>query len=170
MEKIIEYTDPVYKLQYNCIDSVVENTLLDIEGFKIEYCLSEQKFKHVKKNVIFHFLFLNTINYIRELKIQDNFKLSLFISEEIVIKDQEIITQIKALKKLLPIPLLVFVNSNYLFRGNYGPLKEQNNKIMSFYQNRKVKLKELKKHLNDKGFSALSHALSSVVDLKGFYY
>jgi len=170
VEKIIEYTDLLYKLKYVCIDNLIDETVLDVDGFKIEYRLTDKNFKYIKKNIVFHFLFLNVLKLLKNIVTEDSYKPVLFVSCEKIIKDNTLEDQLKLLKKLLPIPVLLSLDQDIIFKGFPGPLKELNSKVLSFYQKRKVKLKDLKKYFDDKGFSALSHTLSSVVDLKGFYY
>lgn len=170
METINEYTDLIYRLKYICIDDLVRQTILDAEGFKIDYCLSDRNFKYVKKNIVFHFLFLNTLQLLKTHVPGNPFKPALFTSKQLEIDDEVIEAQLKLLKRLLPVPVILSLDDYLTFRGKLGPLKEMNSRVLNFYQNRKVKLKNLKKYFNEKGFNTLANTLSSVVDLKGFYY
>ena len=171
MNQVIEYTDLLFKFKYVCIDSLIDETNLDVEDFKIEYCISDKKFKHVESNILFHYLFLNVIKLVRSLNLETGYKLVLFVTDKkLDSKNLNLILQLKNLKKILPIPLLISINQEEVFTGLYGKMKEINNKVLNFYSKRKVKFREIKKHLDDKGFNALSNTLSSIVDLKGFYY
>jgi len=172
VDKIVEYTDLIFKLKYICIDSLIDETVLDVNDFKLEYCISDKKFKHVERDIIFHYLFLNVIKLIRDLNLESGFKPVIYISKEKFEKilDVSLLLQIKKLKKLLPIPMFVCVEEFEVFYGSDGKMKEINNKSLNFYSKRKVKIREVKKYLDDKGFNTLSNTLSSIVDLKGFYY
>lgn len=173
MEKVAEYSDLIFKLKYFCIDGLIDETILDVKDFKIEYCISDRKFKHVEQDILFHYLFLNVIKLIRNSVIEKGFKPVLYVSKnkaETDVFDVNIALQIKKLKKLLPIPLIIPLDEAEVFYGAYGRIKEVNSKILNFYSKKKVKIKEVKKYLDNKGFNTLSNTLSSIVDLKGFYY
>jgi hypothetical protein len=171
VNQVIEYTDLLFKFKYVCIDGLIDETNLDVEDFKIEYCISDKKFKHVENNILFHYLFLNVIKLARSLDLEIGYKLVLFVTDKkLESKDLNLILQLKNLKKILPIPLLISVNQEEVFVGLYGKMKETNNRVLNFYSKRKVKFKEVKKYLDNKGFNTLSNTLSSMVDLKGFYY
>lgn len=169
MEKITEYKDLLYKISYINISSTIQKSLLDVEDFKLEYNISSKSFKHVESKIIFHFLFLNILKYLRSADKIDSFKISLYTDSKEKLNDVTL-KQLKILKKILPIPIFIALDEQSTFTGLYGGLKELNNKVINFYQKRRVKLKELKKYLDNKGFNTISNTLSSVVDLKGFYY
>jgi hypothetical protein len=165
----VSYIDSIYKLKYIDTVEALNKTLLDVEDFKLEYQISPKNFKYIQKNILFHFLFINLISLLREVNLNNEFKPVLYVDEKNIPSSLPLIEQLKKIKKIFPIPFLIGVDTS-LFTGSGGPLKEINRKVMNFYGKRRVELREIKKYLDTKGFNTLSNTLSSVVDLKGFYY
>jgi hypothetical protein len=172
--KKINYIDNLYKLIYICIDDVIDETVLDVGDFKHEYNISTKNFKFVEDKIYFHHLFLNILKVLRENSLENSYKPVLYISYEKIatknIKLPIILKQIKVLKSLLPIPLIIPIKTLLFSSKSEGKIKELNLKCSEFYSKRKIKLAKLKKYLDTKGYTTLNNSLSSIVNLKGVYY
>ena len=163
------FKDVKFKFNYIDLESTIEKTLLDVEDFKLEYHISNRNFKYVEKNIIFHNLFTNILELVKHYNQLNGFKPVLYTIENYIKQKPEIlIKQLKVLKKVLPIPLFVFREN--IAEDPMGKMREMNNKSMDFYTNKRVRLRDIKKYLNNNGYSTLANTMSSTVDLKGFYY
>lgn len=163
------FEDVKFKFNYIDLEPTIEKTLLDVEDFKLEYHISNKNFKYVEKNIIFHNLFTNILEIVKYYNQLNGFKPVLYTVENYIKRKPEVlIKQLKVLKKVLPVPFFVFKGN--ITDDAYGKLKEMNMKSMNFYSNKRVKLKDIKKYLNDNGYSTLANTMSSIVNLKGFYY
>lgn len=155
------------------LETALSETLWEVDNFKQEYNISTKNFKYVEDKLFLHNIFNNIIKLLKENKDIDRYKPVLFIPELVFnqkqIKTPVILKQLRTLKKLLPIPLIIPLADN-IFLNRDGKLKEINNKCLYFYTQRKIKLKELKRYLKDKGYTSLLETLSSIINLKGFYY
>lgn len=170
MEVVFSFTDFRACLNYISIQKSIERTFLEVEDFKNEYCIDNKRFKVVEDKIFLHHLFNNIINLLKENHSQ--YKPVLFVPDTMVgdlKKSVVALKQLKTLKKLLPVPLIIPLSVN-IFTGFDGEMKELNNKCLEFYSNRKIKLQTLKKYFSDKGYTSLSSTLSSTVNLKGLYY
>lgn len=163
------FRDEKFKFNYIDLEKTLDSTLLDIADFKLEYNISSKNFKYVDKNVTFHCLFKNILNSVKYYNKLNGFKPVIYVVDSCLKqKPKSLIDQLKVIKRLLPIPFFIIKDKD--LENSWGLLKELNMKGMDFYSNRKVKIKDLKKYLNDNGYSTLANTMSSIVNLKGFYY
>jgi hypothetical protein len=173
MESTVFYSDIRSGINYFNIDSVILDALIQTKEFKEEYNISSKNFKHVENKIILHNLFQNILSLLKNNNINTDYKPVLYVSDKMMetneLKSEIVLKQLKLLKKLLPIPVIIPL-SDSIFIGFEGPLKELNYKCLEFFCKRKIKLKELKRYFTEKGYSTLSNALSSTVNLKGLYY
>lgn len=171
MEKRVSYSDFKAGLIYLNIEKCIEHTFLEVENFKNEYCIDAKRFKVVEDKIFLHHLFENIIELLR--KEHSTFKPVLYVPETAfktgLEKSVVAIKQLKTIKRLLPVPLIVPLSES-IFTGFEGEIKELNNKCLSFYNSRKIKLQTLKRYFSDKGYTSLLTTLSSTVNLKGLYY
>jgi hypothetical protein len=172
-DPVVFYSDLRSGLNYHCIDSAIVKALEQADDFKLEYHISDKNFKHVEDKLILHNLFNNILEILRKETVNPSFKRVLYISEDFIrtktMKSPVLIKQLRVLKKILPIPFIVPL-SNDAFLGMDGRVKELNSKCLEFYKRKKIKLKELKRYFNDKGYKSLTATLSGTVNLKGLYY
>jgi hypothetical protein len=170
VEKILEYTDLLYNIVYINIDDLLIKTLVDVEDFKVDYHISSKNFKHIEGNIVFHYIFTNIINLIKEKKVDICKKTVFYTTKRVKLEETPVLSnQLKAFKKIFPLPIIFNLDES-VFMGPIGSLVELNQKTMNFYGKRKIKLKDIKKYLDDKGFYNLTNTLSSTIDLKGIYY
>ena len=167
------YRCSVYGFVYLSLDDIVNKSFNQIEDFKEEFCIPETKLKHVKDRLFLHYFFTNIMEYVRSIKIEEGLRVVLYITEkklsEKEFKDPSILKQLKTLKKLLPLPFIIPLKES-LIKEKAGDMLEINKKCLEFYSKRKVKLKQIKKYFDDKGYTTLTSSLSNIVNLKGFYY
>lgn len=167
------YSDLRSGLNYFNIDNIVKLSISQTSDFKEEYNISSKSFKHVENKILLHNLFENILKLLKSNNINPSFKPVLYITEKMCIspevKEDIVFTQLKILKKLLPIPFIIPLSES-VFSGFDGPIRELNSRCMELFNKRKIKLKELKRYFSEKGYTSLSNTLSSTVNLKGLYY
>lgn len=167
------YLEEKYGLVYHCIDDVITDTLYKVDEFKANFHISDKNFKYVQDKLFLHYFFENTMAFLRE-KNPSPYKPVLFLTDErleqVDLKSEIIIKQLKIIKKLLPIPFIIPLPKQVLKAKKNGEWKELNEKITGFYLKRKVSTQKLKNYFDDKGYSTLSATLSSVVNLKHLLY
>ena len=173
MGDILLYSDLRAGINYFNVDSTIKISVEQVREFKEEYNISSKNFKHVENKILLHNLFENILKLLKNNNTNNSFKPALYVTETMLdspeMKSEVVLKQLKILKKLLPIPIIIPF-SEAVFTGLDGPLKEINLKCMEFYSKRKIKLKDLVRYFNEKGYSSLSNTLSSTVNLKGLYY
>ena len=76
-----------------------------------------------------------------------------------------LITVIKKLKKILPLPLLIVEDYKVLTNKN-GEYKEVCEKISNFYTNRKIQARALKRYLELEGYYELIKVFNNVNNIK----
>lgn len=171
---LYSYSDKIFKLIYLQIDEILDKTFLDVEDFKLEYNISAKNFKYVEDKIFFHNLFVNVLNLIRNNSKETDLKPVLFLTNSYINKEtrkiQIALRQLKILKKLLPIPLIIPLKTDVFSAKQPGLLREINHKCSNFYCKRKIRLSEVKKYLDTKGYTTLNSTLSGIVNLKGVYY
>jgi len=173
----VEQKDPFYCKFYNFVyinlDKDIEKAFDQIEDFKEEFKIASEKLKHVKDKLFLHYMFINILENIKSVGEVSSMKVVLYITPHTLkdkkLKDSQILKQLKILKSVLPIPLIIPLEEE-IFNAKNGNLIELNKKCLEFYLKRRVSLKQLKKYFDNKGFTTLTATLSNIVNLKGFYY
>jgi hypothetical protein len=168
------WNDARYGLAYHCVDNVITTALDRVDDFKAEFHISDKNLKYVQDKLFLHYLFDSIMEFLRKNTTDNTFKPVLFLSEERIqqkdLQSEVIIKQLKLIKKLLPIPLLIPLSAQIFISNREGNLKELNEKIVNFYAKRKVSVRRLKNYFDDKGYSTISDTLSSMVNLKHLFY
>ena len=168
------WNDPKYGLSYHCVDKVMDETLYKVDEFKAEFHISDKNFKYVQDKLFLHYFFDNVMIFLRVNYCSNNFKPVLFLTETRLLqpdlKSESIIKQLKLIKKLLPIPLIIPLSTQLFKAVKTGELKELNERITRFYEKRRVSSKKLKSYFDEKGYNTLSATLSSVVNLRYLLY
>ena len=124
--------------------------------------------KDVSK-LVMHFLIINLLEISKSRTIKEKpvfyFEKDVFVSQKDMIFLSSFLTSLKKLKKFLPVPILILEGSIFV-KNKTGDLKGLVSQLSSYYVNREINSRELKKYLKTQEFYELTDLLSSTSTLK----
>lgn len=153
-----------YNISFVNITSLFNKIYKKVDSYNIELLTKEDINK-----LVMHFLIINLLEISKKRTKKEKpvfyFERDVFVLQKNMIFLNSFLISLKKLKKFLPVPILILERSIFV-KNKTGDLKGLISQLSSFYTNREINSKELKKYLKTQEFYELTDLLSSTSTLK----